>query len=53
MAHTEPHKAHTAPHTFPIAALGLSLSLFGAISYSLCVLFYVLFPTAFGNHAVL
>ena len=53
MARIEPHELHTTPHLFPVIALGWSLSLFAAISYSLCVLFYFLFPSEFANHAVL
>jgi hypothetical protein len=37
----------------PVIALGLSLSVFFAISYLLCMLFYILFPTSFANHAML
>ena len=53
MTHTEPHHPHTAPHTFPVVALGLSLSVFFVISYALCILLYVLFPNAFANHMML
>lgn len=37
----------------PVAAFGLSLGLFFAVSYVLCVLFYFLFPEIALNHAVL
>jgi hypothetical protein len=37
----------------PIVPLGMGLSLFLVISYVACVLFYVLFPGAVLNHAVL
>jgi hypothetical protein len=37
----------------PVFALGMSLGLFLAISYLLCILFYVLFPDSVINHAVL
>ena len=33
-----------APHLIPVASFGLSLSLFLAISYTLCILGYILFP---------
>lgn len=32
-------------HSLPVAALGLSLSLFFAVSFSLCVLGYLLLPS--------
>lgn len=37
----------------PVIPLGLSLAAFFVISYVLCVLFYLLFPQAVLNHAVL
>lgn len=37
----------------PIIPLGLSLGAFFVISYALCVVFYLLFPQAVLNHAVL
>ena len=40
-------------HLIPVLALGLSLGLFFAISYVLCILGYVLFPDSVINHAAL
>lgn len=37
----------------PVVALGMALGLFFAITYLACVLFYVIFPDAVLNHAVL
>jgi hypothetical protein len=37
----------------PVFALGLSLGLFFAITYTLCILYYLWFPDQFLNHAVL
>ncbi len=37
----------------PVFALGLSLGLFFAITYALCILYYLWFPDQFLNHAVL
>ena len=34
----------TAPHLIPVVSFGISLSLFLAISYTLCILGYILFP---------
>lgn len=42
-----------SPHTIPVLALGMSLSLFLLISYVLCVVGYLLFPSLPLNHAVL
>ncbi len=42
-----------SPARIPVVALGLSLGLFFAISFVLCVLFYFLFPEAALNHLVL
>lgn len=39
--------------TIPVLALGMSLGLFFAITYLLCVLFYFWFPDAASGHAVL
>jgi hypothetical protein len=36
-----------------VLALGLSLGLFFAITYTLCILYYLWFPDQFLNHAVL
>jgi hypothetical protein len=41
------------PATIPVLALGMSLGLFFAISYLLCVLLYFWFPEMAANHAVL
>ena len=35
---------HAAPHLIPVVSFGISLSLFLAISYTLCILGYILFP---------
>ena len=40
-------------HTIPVVVLGLSLSLFLAISFALCVLGYLLFPSLPKAHGVL
>lgn len=37
----------------PVIALGLSLGVFFVISYVLCVVLYILFPSLVLNHAVL
>ena len=42
-----------APRTIPLLALGMSLSLFLAISYVFCVVGYLVFPALPINHAVL
>ena len=47
-----PLSAHAA-RTIPVFALGLSLSLFLAISYVLCVIGYLVFPGLPINHAAL
>lgn len=36
--------AGSVPARIPVLAFGLSLSLFGAITFALCVLFVLLFP---------
>ncbi len=41
------------PPRIPILAFGLSLGIFLAISYALCVLLYLLFPDLGSGHAVL
>lgn len=41
------------PVFIPVIALGMSLGLFFVISYTLCILFYVLLPQIALNHAVL
>lgn len=45
--------APAGPRLLPVFALGMSLGLFFAISYLLCILFYVLFQDAANNHAIL
>jgi hypothetical protein len=47
-----PLQIRRAP-TIPVLALGMSLGLFFAISYLLCVLLYFWFPAMASNHAVL
>jgi hypothetical protein len=42
-----------ADRLVPVVALGLSLGLFFAISYVLCILLYLLLPGAVLNHAML
>ena len=42
-----------AAAAIPVFALGLSLGLFFAITYTLCILYYLWFPNQFLNHAVL
>lgn len=37
----------------PVVPLGMALCLFLAISYAACVLLYLIFPDAFGQHAML
>ena len=46
------HVAHQ-PRTIPVLALGMSVSLFLAISYVLCVLGYLLFPSLPIEHSAL
>ena len=41
------------PVSIPVVSFGLSLSLFFAITYALCVLLYLLFPELARGHAVL
>jgi hypothetical protein len=53
MARVEVHQAQVAPVAIPVVALGLSLSIFFAISYMLCILFYLVFPAGAESHAVL
>ena len=45
--------APTGARLIPVFAFGMSLALFFAISYVLCVLFYLLFPGSVINHTVL
>jgi len=37
----------------PVLSLGMSLGIFLAISYILCVLLYLIFPQAIASHAML
>ncbi len=53
MARIEAQKTQIAPVTLPVIAFGLSLSIFCAISYALCILFYVIFPGSAEKHVVL
>lgn len=41
------------PHSIPVFALGMSLGLFFAITYVLCILGYVLFPDSVIKHGTL
>ncbi len=45
--------APTGARLIPVFALGMSLGLFFAISYLLCILFYLLFPESVINHTAL
>ncbi len=49
----EMHPAHATPASISVVAFGISLSAFLAISYALCILFYVLFPSTAEQHVVL
>lgn len=63
MAEPSPHRgerrgfgvalAPTGVRLIPVFALCMSLGLFLAISYLLCILFYLLFPESVINHAML
>ena len=44
---------HGAPHLIPVVSFGLSLSLFLAISYTLCILGYIFFPAIPISHSSL
>lgn len=44
---------HGAPRTVPVFALGMSLSLFLAFSFTVCVIGYLLFPALSIAHAAL
>lgn len=52
MARIEIHQAQAAPATIPVVAFGLSASIFFAISYALCILFYLLFPASAESHVL-
>jgi hypothetical protein len=45
--------APAAPHLIPVVGLGLSLSLFLAISYTLCIAGYALLPALPIKHSAL
>lgn len=49
----EMHPAHATPASISVVAFGISLSAFLALSYALCILFYVLFPGTAEQHVVL
>ena len=53
MVRIEVQSTHATAVTLPIIAFGISLSLFLAISYALCILFYVLFPGTAEQHVLL
>ena len=44
---------HGAPHLILVVSFGLSLSLFLAISYTLCILGYIFFPAIPISHSSL
>jgi hypothetical protein len=52
MARIEIPQAQVAPVTIPVVAFGLSLSIFSAISYALCILFYLLYPASAERHVL-
>ena len=45
--------ASRGPRTIPVLAFGMSLSLFSLISYVICIIGYLLFPSLPINHAAL
>ncbi len=49
----EMHRTPGVPASISVIAFGISLSAFLAISYALCILFYVLFPGTAEQHVVL
>ena len=53
MVRIEVQSTRATAVTLPIIAFGISLSLFLAISYALCILFYVLFPGTAEQHVLL
>jgi hypothetical protein len=53
MARADPRQMQVVPVMIPVVPFGISLSIFLAISYALCILFYLLFPESAQNHAVL
>jgi len=52
MARTDAGQVHVAPVAIPVVVFGLSFSIFLAISYVLCILFYLLFPASAEGHVV-
>lgn len=53
MTRTDTQHMTSVPLRIPVIALGFSVSAFCAITYSLCVLFYVLFPGSAERHVLL
>lgn len=53
MARTDTPQATSASLRIPVVPFGLSLSLFCAITFALCVLFYALFPASAEKHVLL
>ena len=53
MAQPDPPRSTAVPQLIPVATLGLSLSLFLAISYVLCIVGYLLFPGQLISHSAL
>lgn len=53
MAHTDKPQMASATLRIPVIAFGFSVSAFCAITYSLCVLFYILFPGSAEKHVLL
>jgi pilus assembly protein TadC len=49
----EMHRTLGVPASISVVAFGISLSAFLALSYALCILFYVLFPGSAEQHIVL
>ena len=49
----EMHRTFGVPALISVVAFGISLSAFLAVSYALCILFYVLFPGSAEQHVVL
>lgn len=53
MARTDVQHERSMPLTIQVVPFGISLSLFCAITFALCVLFYILFPDSAEKHALL
>jgi hypothetical protein len=53
MAHTDPQHTASVSLRIPVIPFGISLSLFCAITFALCVLFYALFPASAEKHVLL